>query len=90
LHLFAAALSPSTVWRYRGCAPGIGADAAAGEGLAGEGGDGSIRHAAGEGLIGRLKGDAFADLPEAGGEAENGSKNRVETYLRLSCQIANS
>ena len=141
-------------------APGVGAGAAPGVGLAGDGGDGAIGHAAGEGLIGDLEGDALSGLPEAGSELvgeeesvvtplgaegldrlasglpgqadpggvplaeveavgaglgdeqmeqfkaghkgpipgvksdlpgrKNGSMNRIETYLRLSCQIANS
>ena len=52
---------------HKGLIPGVKSDLPC---AWGDGGDGPSRHAPGEGLIGHLKGDAFAGLPEAGGEAE--------------------
>ena len=82
-------MSPSAVWRLRGCAPGIGAGAAPGIGLAAYGGDGAIRLAPGEGLIGHLEGDAFAAFQKLEAKRKNGSRGTLEMYLKWFPQIAN-
>lgn len=48
--------------------PCVGARAAPGIGLAGDGGDGAVGLAPGKGLVGNLEGDLFARLPEVGGK----------------------